>query len=527
MREDRPRVLVVGDVMLDVAVRRAHYRRTPEDPTVPVLPAVDLAAADPAVAYALGGAGNLAANVAALGCTVTLLAVTGLDAAGDRVLRMISAGPSFAERGELPCGTGSRLFEQDGLRTTVKTRYYEGGRLVARVDTDGDHAAVRVTPAAANWAGPHPRFDAVVLTDYGRGVLDAAAAAAWVRYAHTHKVPVFFDPKVGRSGVWRDAGVDVLVTNWEEAADAAAARYGDPDDDQAADSLVTALRARAPGVDTVVVKRGRRGSVVSTRTARHTVPAVHPQAVFDVQGAGDTYLAGLVAARLRGADWADAGLYASAAAGVAVGRPGTAVVSDDDVRTALAPGVCGARGVVTAAEAVALAARLRALGLTVGFQTGCFDGFLHPGHLAVLGAGARACDFLLVGVDADERVARLKGPGRPAVPAADRVAGVAAVRGVGAAFVFDAPGVDPPTALVETVRPGVLIKCVEYKTRSFPEAAVVHKWGGRVVYVDEVPTPRTTERLRRFANGSGLVVPEPGTIDDPVRGLRPPPAQPR
>jgi D-beta-D-heptose 7-phosphate kinase/D-beta-D-heptose 1-phosphate adenosyltransferase len=300
-----------------------------------------------------------------------------------------------------------------------------GGRLVARVDDDHDSDPVMPPPVIV---GPKPA--AVIVTDYGRGAVTKESAAEWAAFCRKFNVPMFADPKKGRTGVWGgDTDLAALVLNWDEACEMWGGSADVDDADEAVRIAGNILRRR-PQFGRVVVKRGVYGSVLVTHGGgrhEHVPPVLPRHQVADRQGAGDTYIAALAAGIARGLEMPLACLLGSAAAGVAVSRPGTAVVGLRDALEALKP--------VLPPD---LSPKdLRTMGYEVGYTNGCFDFHLHPGHLSTLAHAASLCDFLFVGVDSDARVLRLKGDGRPVVPARDRVAQLQACKGVYRAFEFE------------------------------------------------------------------------------------------
>lgn len=379
--------------------------------------------------------------------------------------------------------------------TTVKTRYVQSGRLVARHDEDYDSEPV-FAPACV--VGPKP--SAVVLTDYGRGSVTRESAADWSQFCQRFQIPMFADPKLGRADVWTDTRLKALVLNWDEAVEfasrvcAGAPWSGGMVDDNAAGALVLVIAADAallPSTEYVIVKRGQYGSVcaqigpVSGGGASQTIfipPVLPTNSTAGRQGAGDTYLAAMVAALSKGLDWPLACLLGSSAAGVAVSMSGTSIVSlrdaTDQIKGSQRVQGCGP-------------ADLRKMGYTIGYTNGCFDLHLHTGHLATISHAASLCDFLFVGVDSDKRVARLKGAGRPVVAAADRIAQLQATKGVFRVFEFD----DHEEAL-KFVRPDVLVKGGDYRPDTVPEAVLLKEWGGRLEIAPHVDVPHTTERLK-------------------------------
>ncbi len=469
--------------MADVTVRSDQFRRTPEDVTVPVFTVPD--PDDGTLDVRPGGAANVATNLRAMGCAVSLLAVgDGLRGFGPALTRVVAAAGVDATR--------IVANATPAAGTTTKVRFVEGGRLVGRVDFDYDAAAPVLPPLA----DPVRLPAAVVLCDHARGSITQTSARAWVRWAHARGVVVYADPKVGRQGVWDGTPVDVMVANHLEAC---GSRAGIPDVDQADDKWARALAAACRSgwgpFRVMVIKRGPYGSAWATnddggpRTG--LVPPVDPQQVFDVCGAGDTYLAGLVTARCLGADLPDACLFASAAAGVAVGQRGTAVVSAADAVAALRPVVGTSRGVLTRDAAAALAARLRAWQFRVVLTCGCYR-LLTPGHVASLRAAAAAGDFLLVAVDSDDKVRELKG--EVVVPGDARVDVVAGVAGIGAAFLFE----ESLGRLIQTIKPAVVVKGCEYAPAEVVGAEHLAAWGGRLDLTPMVDAEHNRDLIARI-----------------------------
>lgn len=473
----KPTVWVVGDSMLDVTVRSSAFRRSPEDPAVPVL----TAEFDPGSECAAGGAANVAMNLASLGCDVRLFSMIGSDLPGRR-LRLIlpdAVTPHWATDG----------------RTTTKTRFYESGRLIARVDADVTVENYPQPTLDRILEGPHGMAapDAIILTDYGRGAITRESIKLWHQFADRYQIMLFADPKQGRVCLWAGLRDVFMVANWVEALELTG-QSGHLDRPSFTGLDHTMVKSLTAQFARVIVKRGRHGSSLLVGDQHSSIPAVHPQQVFDVQGAGDTYIAALVAAKCRGAGGTAAALFASAAAGVAVGRPGTVAVQLPHVVEALRDDTDFADpiGVMELIDAETRAHELAACGFRIGLTNGCFDLDLpHPGHLKVIQAAAARCDFLFVGVDSDARVRMLKGDSRPLHTQSERALAMGALRGVGASFVFD----QPMDAIVKRIRPDVLVKGGDYREKGVPEAEHLAAWGGRLHLVDLVPTPSTTARL--------------------------------
>jgi D-beta-D-heptose 7-phosphate kinase/D-beta-D-heptose 1-phosphate adenosyltransferase len=463
------RVLVVGDVMLDRFVAGGVARVSPEAP-VPVLRVES-------DRTGLGGAGNVLRNVTALGAVGTLVAVTGEDPAAGEVERLVAAEGA----------ADSRLFREPGRTTTIKERYIAEGRQLLRVDRESPHDVPRATARALveSVRAALAAAAALVISDYGKGALPGDLPAELIGLARAAGKLVVVDPKGADFARYRGAGL--VTPNRRELERASGLEAGD---DRAVEAACRRLIARC-GLGGMVATRGEAGMTLVERDG----PACHLRAeareVFDVTGAGDTVVAVLGAALGAGIDSLDAARLANVAAGLVVGRLGTAVVRPDELRRALlAPDA----KVVPRETLVEVATAWRRAGLRVGFTNGCFD-LLHPGHLALLRRARAACDRLIVGLNSDASVRRLKGEGRPLQDEAARAAVLAALADVDRVVVF---AEDTPLALIETLRPDVLIKGAEYTLEQVVGAELVRGYGGRVVLAELLPghsTSRTIERM--------------------------------
>ena len=457
-------VAVVGDLMLDRYVYGEVSRISPEAP-IPVL-------RGRSEAVMLGAAGNVARNVTALGGRVRLAARIGDDEAGREVLRLLKA-ESDLEIFLDPAKEG---------RTTCKTRFVAAGQQLLRLDHEEE---VRSGPSA-DIAEALAGADAVLVSDYAKGFVDAAVLSA-VRAAGA---VVVVDPK--GSDFARYGPVDMLKPNASELAAAVGLPVGD--DEEAEAALTTAL-ARFPA-QAVLVTRGAAGMSLAVRGAPVRHFRAHRREVFDVSGAGDTGLAALGLALAAGAPMHEAVAFAVAASGVAVAKPGTAVVSADEVleaeALAVSPHAGGKRG--TAEGAAEQAARWRSQGLRVGFTNGCFD-VLHAGHVAYLAQARSWCDRLIVGLNSDASVRRLKGEGRPVNDLDSRAAVLAGLAAVDFVAPFDAP---TPRELIAAVRPDVLVKGADYAEHEVVGADLVRGWGGEVRLAALVDGRSTTATLAKL-----------------------------
>jgi D-beta-D-heptose 7-phosphate kinase/D-beta-D-heptose 1-phosphate adenosyltransferase len=469
------RVLVVGDLMLDRFVYGSVERISPEAP-IPVLQ-VERRLDVP------GGAANVARNIAALGGRATLLGVTGADVEAED-LRTRLAGSASIE---------AHLIVDASRPTTLKTRYVADGQQVMRADRE-----LRAPVDAAIAERLLQEFpilaaaaDIVVLSDYAKGVLTDAVTRALIEAARRLGKTLIVDPKSRDFGRYR--GATLLTPNRLELQSATG-------EECATDAQVAAAAAGvlAAGIcDVLVVTRGRDGlSIVSDGLPALHLPAEARQ-VFDVSGAGDTVVAALALGLAAGGTMSMAGALANLAAGIVVGKRGTATVSTGELLAALSQfaGTTDSQKIFALESVMPLVRSWRDQGLKVAFANGCFD-LLHPGHISLLEQARRSADRLVVGLNSDLSVRRLKGPDRPVQSEVARATVLAAVKAVDAVVIF---ADDTPLELIETLEPDVLVKGEDYTLEQVVGADRVLARGGRVLLARIMPGHSTTDTVRRAA----------------------------
>jgi D-beta-D-heptose 7-phosphate kinase/D-beta-D-heptose 1-phosphate adenosyltransferase len=472
-------VLVCGDIIFDRFVTGAVERISPEAP-IPVLHGR-------AEKVALGGAGNVVANIVALGGRALPVSVLGDDAAARAVLAR------FAELEVVTDGIG----RQDGRVTSVKTRFSALNQQILRFDEE------EISPLDANgrallidlFKAALAKADAVVLSDYGKGVLLDGVAAELIVLARAARKPVLVDPKSSDYIVYAKA--TAVTPNRKELSDAAGrAVFTDEEVVAASRELIA-----AHGFDYIVATRSEKGmSVVGPADATHV--STQAREVFDVSGAGDTVIASFALALASGAERTAAAAIANAAAGVVVGKRGTATLTLEELRGALfrAQGHSGhVDAVLDAVATRRLVEAWKAEGLSVGFTNGCFD-ILHAGHVSLLNAARAQCDRLVLGLNSDASVRRLKGADRPVNHERDRAAVLAALASVDAVVLFSD---DTPLALIEALKPDILVKGADYTVETVVGADIVQAHGGRVVLIDLVPGRSTTGTIVRLRAAGG------------------------
>jgi D-beta-D-heptose 7-phosphate kinase/D-beta-D-heptose 1-phosphate adenosyltransferase len=469
LRTHAPQVTVIGEAMLDRWVRGGVQRVSREAP----VPVVEVGEPDEAP----GGAANTAANLAALGAEVRLVALVGDDDDGRRLVQLLDAA-GVDTTGIVACA---------GAVTPSKTRIVGGDQILVRVDR-GVHPALSAEDRRHfERALSRPADRGVVLIcDYGMGLLDAAARAVLARLPRPRALIVdAHDPRV-----WAQLAPDVVTPNAAEAELLIGLRLPTAG---RADAVAEAARTllAAAGASSAVVTLDRDGTVVldgNDMRRTYATPAPENQA----SGAGDTFAAALAAAIGVGVDLGRAAEFAQRAADVVVAQPGTSVCTLDDLASEQG------RGGPAALSAEALRAALeaeRARGRRIVFTNGCFD-VLHLGHTMHLRQAKALGDVLVVAVNDDASVQRLKGPGRPVNPIEERTAVIESLGCVDYVVVF---AEDSPVRLLQQLRPEIYAKGGDYTPEMLEETGVVRAYGGEVRILDFIPAHSTSAVIDRIA----------------------------
>ena len=472
-------ILCLGDVMLDRFAYCDSERISPEAP-VPVL----LLRRSQSM---LGGAGNVARNIAALGGKAILLGIVGDDAAGEELRALIGQTAGLADR-----------TVASAHRPTVrKTRYLAGHQQLLRIDEEETHSLHPAEEAALIEAAERaiPEADAVILSDYGKATLGLDVLREAIGRAMALGIPVYVDPKSEDFARYR--GATCITPNQRELA--AAARMPVASDAEIIAAATCIMRDAGAGA--ILATRSEKGMVLVEASGAVHLEAARAQEVYDVSGAGDTVIAVLALACASGYELPQAMRLANTAAGIVVSKLGTATVELDELLLELSRDVRDKKWhhakYYSAAEAETLVRRWRSRGLRVGFTNGCFD-IVHAGHVALLAAARAQCDRLIVALNSDPGVRRLKGPKRPVNALADRSAVIAAVESVDAVISFDE---ETPLELIRRLQPDVLVKGGDYRIDEVVGAAEVEGAGGRVVLVDLIEG-RSTTRLIEAIRGA-------------------------
>lgn len=467
------RVLVIGDVMLDSYVVGEVERVSPEAP-VPVLRFVSRRSVP-------GGAANVAANITSLGARGTLLAAIGSDETG-RLLRGLLD----------ECGVVADLIEIEGRPTTCKTRLMAGTHQVVRLDEEETSPIDEACRDALleRLEALAPEHDIIILSDYRKGMLIDPIIQAILTRAGELGIPTIVDPKRNDWSIYR--GASVITPNRAELELAT----GQPcvEEDEAAQAASLAIARTGARI---LLTRSEKGMALFADGQGPVFMPTSAQEVFDVSGAGDTVVACLAAGMGAGLPMEEAMAIANIAAGIVVSKVGTATVSSEELRLAHEQTRMEERsvqgGLLSRSDAADLRRRWGAAQKVVGFTNGCFD-LLHPGHISLLEQAAQQCDHLIVGINADASVARLKGPSRPIQTEVNRARVLSALACVSAVTIFDE---DTPLELLEELRPDVLVKGSDYTIDKVVGADLLRSYGGRVFLADLVQGQSTSNLVMR------------------------------
>ncbi len=461
------RVLVAGDVMLDRYWSGGTSRISPEAP-VPVVHVRE-------VTERPGGAANVALNITSLGGRAELLGVVGADEAGAALETLLCASR-----------VGCHLLRHPGACTSTKLRILSRHQQLLRADFEDGLTGLDTREQRAQFERLLPEVAVVVLSDYGKGALPEPRPL--IDAARALGRPVIVDPK-GRD-FERYRGATLITPNRAEFEAVA----GHCADDAALAAAAESMR-RGLGLTGLLITRGEQGLTLLWDGGAPLHLPTRAREVYDVTGAGDTVVATLALALAAGAHPTEAVRLANAAAGIVVGKLGTATVSAAELSRALHDPEAGGFGVVDEDTLAGEVARARARGETIVMTNGCFD-ILHAGHVGYLEQARALGDRLAVAVNEDESVRTLKGPGRPVNPLAQRMRVLAALKCVDWVVPFSD---ETPERLYCRLLPDILVKGGDYAPERIAGGPCVTANGGRVLvldYLDGVSTTGLIERLR-------------------------------
>ncbi len=466
------KIMVIGDLMLDEHIWSSVSRISPEAPVV----VADVSR----ITHVPGGCGNVAANISALTGTPQLISFIGRDSSGDKLMRAL-------KNNGIPTGgiivTGERP-------TILKSRVIAGSQQVVRVDREerslaSENLAGKVLSKALSAL---KKADAVIISDYGKGIVSQKTCQALIKAAKHLKKPVLVDPKGKEYSKYH--GATVLTPNLLEAETAAGIKITDDA------SLQRAAKAimEETKVSYLIITRGRDGlSVFQPGNPTIHIPAI-PREVFDITGAGDTVIATIALALASGASIVEAAMLGNFAASVKVSKIATQPVYRSELEEALEEREPAGKKIKSRKDLAEVSKRLKSENAKIVFTNGCFD-ILHLGHVRYLKEAKKLGDVLIVGLNSDSSVRKLKGPDRPYVSELERAEILASLECVDYVSIFPETR---PDNLIKIVRPNIHVKGGDYSMDELPEKNLVEQLGGRVVVIPPIKGRSTTNIIAKI-----------------------------
>lgn len=462
------RLLVVGDVMLDRYWHGDAARISPEAP----VPVVRVGKREDRP----GGAGNVALNIAALGSAATLVGVVGSDATADELRSRLEAAGVYCE-----------FLCSPDKPTITKLRVIGQQQQLIRLDFEEQFGEEDISDLTGKVRALLPQAQVLVLSDYHKGVLGQVEEL--IALGREHGIPVIVDPKGSEFERYR--GATVITPNLAEFETIMGTSANEQDLVDKGAELIHRLELKA-----LLITRGEHGMTLIRPNAPELHLPARAQEVFDVTGAGDTMISVLSAALAAGEKLTDAVMLANLAAGLVVGKLGTAAISSPELRRALMAEQGTGRGIMSAGQLQIAVQDARDHGERIVFTNGCFD-IIHAGHVGYLDEARKLGDRLIVAVNDDASVRKLKGPGRPINPLDRRMRVLA---GLGAVDWVVSFSEDTPENLLQDLQPDALVKGGDYTLDKVVGGELVKSFGGEVhvlAFIDDCSTSAIVEKMRQ------------------------------
>ncbi|QPJ63919.1 MAG: D-glycero-beta-D-manno-heptose-7-phosphate kinase [Candidatus Nitrohelix vancouverensis] len=468
-----PKVLVIGDLILDEYIWGAINRISPEAP-VPVLETR-------AENMSLGGAANVANNLVALGCDVTLIGAIGHDEKGDRLLQAIQ------DRGINTDG----IFRFVHRPTTSKIRIIAHNQQILRVDKEDNRPITEETEnkILKFIQTAIPNVDGIICSDYRKGILTEKVLRALIHRAQQSKKQVIVDPKSADFSLYK--GATVLTPNLKEVEQATPIKINNQLDlDRAAEYLMGLTKSEA-----LLITRGKDGMTLYKNKEKPLQIATKAREVADVTGAGDTVVSVFGMMAFAGFEFSESAWLSNMAAGAVVEKVGTAVVTLDEIRAFIQEEMLRTSHTTLNLEELQKIVSLgKSAGKTIVFTNGCFD-LIHGGHIELLQRSKALGDILIIGLNSDSSIRALKGEGRPIKNQAERADILSAIKYVDFITIFDE---STPENLIRMIRPDVLVKGDDYKISEVVGREIVEGYGARVELIPIVKGHSTTNSIEKI-----------------------------
>jgi len=461
------RLLVIGDVMLDRYWHGSASRVSPEAP----VPVVKVANREDRP----GGAGNVALNIAALGSAVRLVGVVGDDETGLELYSRLKAAGVYCD-----------FLQSKEKPTITKLRIISQHQQLIRLDFEKAFEASDIIGLQDKAKSLVDDSQVMVLSDYGKGALQDINDL--IDLGRSRNIPIIVDPKGTDFTKYR--GATLITPNLTEFE---AVMGGSHNEEELVNKGLRLVREL--NLEAILITRGEHGMTLIRPDSPELHLPARAQEVFDVTGAGDTVISVLAASMAAGDGFADATALANLAAGLVVGKLGTAAISGPELRRAMLADQNSGRGVMTAEQLQIVVQDAKAHGEKIIFTNGCFD-IIHAGHVGYLADAKQLGDRLVVAINDDDSVRRLKGAGRPINPVERRMAVLAGLEAVDWVVSFSE---DTPEPLLESLQPEVLVKGGDYTMDQVVGGSYVESYGGMVrvlEFLDNCSTSAIMEKMK-------------------------------
>jgi len=469
----RPKILVIGDLILDEYIWGSVNRISPEAP-VPVLETKS-------ETMALGGAANVANNLVALDCDVTLIGAIGQDEKGDRLLQAIK-NRKIDSRG---------IFRFIHRPTTSKIRIIAHNQQILRIDKEDNRPITEETESKIVQFVNEvlPSMDGVICSDYRKGILTEKVIRAVMHRAQMSKKMVIVDPKSADFSLYK--GATALTPNQKEVEQATPIKINNQlDMDRAAEYLMGLTKA-----ETLLITRGKDGMTMYRNKEKPVQIETLAREVADVTGAGDTVVSVFGMMMFSGFEYKESAILSNMAAGVVVEKTGTAVVTLSEINSFMTNELLrSSRTVLELGELQKVVSLGKSVGKKVVFTNGCFD-LLHGGHIELLQKSKALGDILVIGLNSDSSVRSLKGENRPIQTQSERAKVLAALKYVDYIILFDEK---TPENLIRGIRPDILVKGDDYKITEVVGREIVEGYGARVELIPIVQGHSTTGSIEKI-----------------------------
>jgi len=461
------KLLVIGDVMLDRYLHGAASRISPEAP----VPVVQVGSQEDRP----GGAGNVALNIAALGSAATLIGVVGKDDNAQDLESRLTAAGVYCE-----------FLKSEDKPTITKLRVISQHQQLIRLDFEEKFDEKDVADLQSLATSLLPSAQVLVLSDYAKGALQDVAAL--IELARKQNIPIIVDPKGTDFKKYR--GSTLITPNFSEFEAVVGTCANEEELVKKGLKLMSDLELQA-----ILITRGEHGMTLLLPDSEELHLPARAREVFDVTGAGDTVISVLASALAAGDSLADATGIANLAAGLVVGKLGTAAISGPELRRAILAEQDSGMGVMTAEQLNIAVHDAKAHGEKIVFTNGCFD-IIHAGHVGYLSEAKKLGDRLVVAINADDSVSRLKGAGRPINPVDRRMAVLDGLEAVDWVVNFEE---DTPEALLKSLQPDILVKGGDYSLEQVVGGEYVLSYGGEVKaleFLDDCSTSAIVEKMK-------------------------------